>query len=82
MKNLALTAAAILLATTSAFAGSDHFNADTANQTVATVDTNATASIPYTARQNKVDTKVTTGASQTAPQTDAGDFVGPPVPGN
>jgi len=81
MKNLALTAAAILLASTSAFAGSDHFNADTAKQPLA-VDSNATASIPYKARQNKVDTKVTTGPSQTAPQTDAGEFVGPPVPGN
>ncbi|WP_027059948.1 DUF680 domain-containing protein [Mesorhizobium loti] len=77
MKKLTLTVAAILLATTGAFAGSDHFNADTANQPVAAVDSNATASIPYTARQDKVDTKVTT-----APQTDAGEFVGPPVPGN
>ena len=80
MKNLALTAAAILLATTGAFAGSDHFNAD--NQPVAAVDGNATASIPYTVRQHKVDTKMTTGSSQTASQTDAGEFVGPPVPGN
>ena len=82
MKNLALTAAAILLATTSAFAGSDHFNSDTANQPVAAVDGNATASIPYTVRQHKVDAKMTTGSSQTASQTDAGEFVGPPVPGN
>ncbi|KRB23462.1 MULTISPECIES: DUF680 domain-containing protein [Mesorhizobium] len=82
MKNLALTAAAILVATTSAFAGSDHFNADTANQPLAAVDSNATASIPYKARQNKVDTTVTTGPSQAASQTDAGEFVGPPVPGN
>ncbi|QKD02813.1 DUF680 domain-containing protein [Mesorhizobium loti] len=80
MKNFTLTVAAILLATTGAFAGSDHFNAD--NQPFAGVDSNATASIPYTARQNKVGTKVKTGASQTAHQTDAGEFVGPPVPGN
>ena len=77
MKNLALAAAAILLATAGAFAGSDHFNADTANRPLAAVDGSTTASIPYTARQNKVHTKV-----KTAPQTDAGEFVGPPVPGN
>jgi hypothetical protein len=43
MKNIALTAAAILVATTSAFAGSDHFGSHTANQTA--VDTTTTASI-------------------------------------
>ena len=48
MKNLALTAAAILLATTSAFAGSDHFGARTANQTTATIDNTYTASIRKT----------------------------------
>ena len=81
MKNLALTAAAILLATTGAFAGSDH-GANNSNQPLAAVDSNATASIPHKARQHKVDTKVTTAPSQTAPQTDAGEFLGPPVPGN
>ncbi|RNJ47235.1 hypothetical protein B5V01_32235 [Mesorhizobium erdmanii] len=45
MKTLALTAAAILVATTGAFAGSDHFDDRTANQTAATVDNTHTASI-------------------------------------
>ncbi|UVK51713.1 DUF680 domain-containing protein [Mesorhizobium sp. AR02] len=63
MTKLALSVAAMLLASSSAFAGSDHFGADNANQPVATVDTNATASIPYT-QQNGVDTKVTTAPSQ------------------
>ena len=62
MTKLALSAAAMLLAASSAFAGSDH-GANNSNQPVASVDTNATASIPYTAHQN-VDTKVTTGPSQ------------------
>ena len=60
MTKLALSAAAMLLAASSAFAASDH-GANNANQPVASVDTNATASIPT--RQN-VDTKVTTGPSQ------------------
>ena len=53
MTKLAFSVAAMLLASSAAFAGSDHFS-DTANQPA--VDTNATASI-----QNKVDTKVKTG---------------------
>lgn len=61
MTKLAFSVAAMLLASSAAFAGSDHFGANNANQPVATVDTNATASIP--ARQY-VDTKVTTGPSQ------------------
>ncbi|SDA97402.1 DUF680 domain-containing protein [Mesorhizobium qingshengii] len=43
MKNIALIAAAILIATTSAFAGSDHFGSQAASQTA--VDTTTTASI-------------------------------------
>jgi Protein of unknown function (DUF680) len=81
MKNIALTAAAMLLATTAAFAGSDH-GANNSNQPLAAVDATATASIPYKARQNKVDTKVKTGPSQAAPQTDEDGFLGPPIPGN
>jgi hypothetical protein len=45
MKNIALAAAAILVATTTAFAGSDHFAARNTNQTVATIDNTYTASI-------------------------------------
>ena len=62
MTKLALSAAAMLLAASSAFAGSDH-GANNSNQPAASVDTNATASIPYTAHP-EVDTKVTTGPSQ------------------
>jgi Skp family chaperone for outer membrane proteins len=64
MTKLALSVAAMLLASSSAFAGSDHFGADNANQPVASVDTNATASITYTAQHNGVDAKVMTGPSQ------------------
>ena len=65
MTKLALSVAAMVLASSAAFAGSDHFGAD--NQPVASVDTNATASIPYTAY---VDAK-TTGPSRPATKTDA-----------
>ena len=55
MTKLAFSVAAMLLASSAAFAGSDHFS-DTTSQPA--VDTNATASI-----HNKVDTKVKTGAA-------------------
>ena len=61
MTKLAFSVAAMLLASSAAFAGSDHFT-NKANQPA--VDTNATASIPYTAHQDGVDTKVTTGPNQ------------------
>ena len=64
MTKLALGVAAMLLASSAAFAGSDRFGGNSGNQPVASVDTNATASIPYTAQQNGVDAKVTTGPSQ------------------
>ena len=63
MTKLALSVAAMLLASSAAFAGSDH-GVNNSNQPVASVDTNATASIPYSPRQDGVDTKVTTGPSQ------------------
>jgi hypothetical protein len=66
MTKLALSVAAMLLASSAAFAGSDH-GANNSNQPVASVDTNATASIPYTAY---VDAK-TTGPSRPATKTDA-----------
>ncbi|MBA1144197.1 DUF680 domain-containing protein [Mesorhizobium neociceri] len=62
MTKLAFSVAAMLLASSAAFAGSDHFGTNNANQPA--VDTNATASIPYTAQQDGVDTKVTTGPKQ------------------
>ena len=45
MKNIALTAAAILVATSGAFAGSDHFGDRPVNPTAATIDNTYTASI-------------------------------------
>ena len=60
MTKLALSVAAMLLASSAAFAGSDHFQGG--NQPL--VDTTVTASIPYTAPQNGVDAKVTAGTDQ------------------
>lgn len=59
MTKLALSVAAMLLAS----AGSDH-GGNNSNQPVATVDTNATASISPSPRQAGVDTMVTTGPRQ------------------
>jgi len=56
MTKLALSVAAMLLASSAAFAGSDHFS-NKASQPA--VDTNATASIS----SSNVDTKVKTGAA-------------------
>ncbi|MBZ9874318.1 DUF680 domain-containing protein [Mesorhizobium sp. BR1-1-9] len=63
MTKLALSVAAMMLASSAAFAGSDH-GANNANHPAAPVDTNATGSIAYTARPNGVDTKIKTGPSQ------------------
>ena len=60
MTKLALSVAAMLLASSAAFAGSDHFEGG--NQP--SVDTTVTASIPYMAPQNGVDAKVTAAADQ------------------
>ncbi|WP_027062537.1 DUF680 domain-containing protein [Mesorhizobium loti] len=70
MTKLALSVAAMLLAASSAFAGSDH-GANNSNQPVASVDTAATASTPNTARpntarQDAVDT--TTGTNPASVQ--------------
>lgn len=48
MKKIALTAAALLVAAGSAFAGSDHYGSDGANQPAAAVDSSYTASIAKT----------------------------------
>ena len=45
MTKIALTAAAILVATGTAFAGSDNYGSNGANQPAATVDHSVTASI-------------------------------------
>ena len=67
MNKIALGAFAMLLATGTAFAGSDHYGSNNANQPVATVDHAFTASIQPsgTPRQNGVDGKAMTGPSQT-----------------
>jgi hypothetical protein len=44
MTKIALTAAALLVATGAAFAGSDHYNPNEANRPAASVDTSFTAS--------------------------------------
>ncbi|WP_027059947.1 DUF680 domain-containing protein [Mesorhizobium loti] len=64
MTKLALSVAAMLLASSAAFAGSDHFEGG--NQP--SVDTNVTASIPYTAPRNSADAQVQTGQDQTSVQ--------------
>ncbi|RUZ59853.1 DUF680 domain-containing protein, partial [Mesorhizobium sp. M7A.F.Ca.US.003.02.2.1] len=51
MTKLALSVAAMLLASSAVFAGSDH-GANNSNQPATSVDTNATASIPSTPRQD------------------------------
>ncbi|TPN79521.1 DUF680 domain-containing protein [Mesorhizobium sp. CU2] len=45
MTKIALTAAALLVATGAAFAGSDHYDPSNNNQPAASVDTSFTASI-------------------------------------
>ena len=45
MTKIALTAAALLVATGAAFAGSDHYNPNEANRPAASVDTSITASV-------------------------------------
>jgi hypothetical protein len=73
MTRITLVAAAMLVACGSAFAGSDHFGSDNANQPVAAVDTMATGSYrrPDMVGYNGVKkTKVTTdsGATQNWPE--------------
>ncbi|MER8369965.1 DUF680 domain-containing protein [Mesorhizobium sp. M1378] len=66
MNRTTFAAVAMLLATCTAFAGSDHYGSNSANQPASTVDHSYTASIqaPDSGRQNGIDTKVTTGPSQ------------------
>jgi hypothetical protein len=54
MKNIALTVAAILVATSSAFAGSDHYGSSNASQTTTPVDSTYTASVRKQDKQDKV----------------------------
>ncbi|MER8390080.1 DUF680 domain-containing protein [Mesorhizobium sp. M0166] len=66
MNRITFAALSMLLVTGTAFAGSDHYGSNSANQPAATVDHSYTASIQASdiGRQNGVDTKVTTGPSQ------------------
>ena len=66
MSKIALGALAMLLATDAAFAGSDHYGSNNANQPVATVDHAFTASIQPsgTPRQSGVDSQAMTGPNQ------------------
>jgi hypothetical protein len=66
MTKIALTAAALLVATGAAFAGSDHYNPNEANRPAASVDTSVTASI------KKSDANV----RKPAPQAEAQDLFG------
>jgi len=60
MTKIALTAAALLVATGAAFAGSDHYNPNEANQPAASVDTSFTASTKTS--DAEVQKPVVTGA--------------------
>ena len=60
MTKIALTAAAILVATGTAFAGSDHYGSN--NQPAATVDSSYTASIPKSG--TTAEKPVTQGSDQ------------------
>jgi uncharacterized protein YcnI len=53
MKKIALTAVAVLAITGSAFAGSDHYGSNGANQPAAAVDSSYTASIQKPAHAEK-----------------------------
>jgi hypothetical protein len=85
MTKIALTAAAILVATGTAFASSDHYGSDGVNQPAApvtavplgNVDNSFTGSIhkPETARHNAVNTRATTWfgtAESVAPESGQG----------
>jgi len=66
MTKLALSVAAMLLASSAAFAGgSDHFDPNIVNQPAAPVDKSYTASIPATGSRTGVDTRVVTGSGHT-----------------
>ncbi|QPC93844.1 DUF680 domain-containing protein [Mesorhizobium sp. INR15] len=64
MTKIALTAAAILVATGTAFAGSDNFGSNNANQPVANIDHSYTASIQKSDAATQNGGKVTTESGQ------------------
>ncbi|MDX8495848.1 DUF680 domain-containing protein [Mesorhizobium sp. VK22B] len=77
MTRIALTAAAMLLAIGSAFAGSDHYGANNANQPTAGVDRGLTASVRKheAAKPANVDTSMTTGSSPSQAWPDPGQGI-------
>jgi hypothetical protein len=87
MTKIALTAAAILIATGSAFAGSDHYGSDGVNQPAAPVATGQAANVDNTftgsirkllpAEHNAANTKATTQsgtAESVVPQSGRGNW--------
>lgn len=77
MTRIALTTAAMLLAMGSAFAGSDHYGADNANQPTAGVDRGLTASVRKheATKPANVDTSMTTGAAPSQAWPDPGQGI-------
>jgi hypothetical protein len=64
MTKIALTAAAILVATGTAFAGSDNFGSNNANQPAAAVDHTVTASISKSNAANAATVQAQQGADR------------------
>jgi len=79
MTKLTFSVAAMLLASSSAFAGCAHGAYDL-NQPHTATSATAGASTLHAARPKGVDTKATTGPSHALTQTDA-DVEGPPILG-
>ncbi|MET3590908.1 MULTISPECIES: DUF680 domain-containing protein [Mesorhizobium] len=77
MTRIALTTAAMLLAMGSAFAGSDHYGADNANQPTAGVDRGLTASVRKheAAKPANVDSSMTTGSAPSQAWPDPGQGI-------
>ena len=80
MTNIALTAAAILLATAAAFAGSDHYGSEDVNRLRSPVgiDHSVTASIRTPVNHNKPDSA--TGVFQSKPARASGAAERPQSP--
>jgi hypothetical protein len=62
MTKIALTAAALLIATGGAFAASDHYGSDNANQPVSTVDNSYTSSLNASQHTGQAAKPITDGA--------------------
>ncbi|MEW6633357.1 MAG: DUF680 domain-containing protein [Pseudomonadota bacterium] len=77
MTRIALTVAATLLAVGTAFAGSDHYDADNANQPATSVDGVTTASVAKRelAKPANVDATMTTGPAGSKAWPDPGQGI-------